>query len=186
MIEYVSDVEVRLKTCIRCENEFPFESFYRDRTKKDGRTPYCRGCRKQAATRHNANYAPKQAKKAKERYDADPLSVNLGRMRMTKEEYYEKWNRQSGLCEVCGEEETIVDSSGRQRRLSVDHDHSCCYKKRDTCGECNRGLLCNRCNMLLGYAHDNVSILRSAIEYLNKYEGVKFFEDAPDYYPVGI
>lgn len=168
------------KTCIRCNQTFPLESFYRDRTKKDGRTPYCRECRKSAAKRHYANYAPKQAARAKEVYDSDPLSVNLGRMKMSKEEYYELWDRQGGVCAICGEEETIIDSSGKRRRLAVDHDHACCYKKRDTCGKCNRGLLCNRCNMMLGYAHDNISILRAAVEYLSRYEETKFYEQYPD------
>lgn len=168
------------KECIRCSGIFPLESFYRDRTKKDGRTPYCRECRKVAAKKHYKNYAPKQAAKSKEVYDADPLSINLGRMKMTKEEYYEMLNRQNGLCAICGEEETVLDSHGNIRRLAVDHDHTCCYKKGDTCGKCNRGLLCNRCNMMLGYAHDSIERLRSAIAYLTRHESRKYFEQYPD------
>jgi hypothetical protein len=31
-----------------------------------------------------------------------------------------------------------------------------------------RGLLCNRCNTILGMARDNIEILKQAIAYLNK------------------
>jgi hypothetical protein len=29
-----------------------------------------------------------------------------------------------------------------------------------------RGLLCHNCNMLLGFAHDSIDVLQSAVQYL--------------------
>ena len=49
----------------------------------------------------------------------------------------------------------------------VDHDHACCPTDR-TCGKCVRGLLCGKCNQLLGTAKDDVSILAKAIDYINE------------------
>jgi len=55
--------------------------------------------------------------------------------------------KQGGLCAICG----------KSCKLNVDH-----------CHETNkiRGLLCFNCNLLLGHAKDNISILSNAIEYL--------------------
>lgn len=46
-------------------------------------------------------------------------------------------------------------------RLILDHDHI--TKKF-------RGILCNRCNVILGFAGDNENILRNAIKYLRKHK----------------
>lgn len=62
-------------------------------------------------------------------------------------------------CQICGKSEPT--EAGWQ----VDHDHSCC-PGAFTCGRCVRGLLCARCNLLIGKAQDNPGILLAAAEYL--------------------
>jgi hypothetical protein len=37
----------------------------------------------------------------------------------------------------------------------------------ETKNETNRGLLCRHCNSLLGYARDDIDVLKAAISYLN-------------------
>jgi len=78
------------------------------------------------------------------------------------EEYHQILKEQNYCCKICGMEE-----SSYRKRLSIDHDHSCCPGTK-SCGNCIRGLLCSNCNMFLGNAKDNVDILRAAIEYLEK------------------
>jgi len=65
-------------------------------------------------------------------------------------------------CAICGVEPT-------HRRLQVDHDH--------TTDEV-RGLLCARCNRMLGQAGDTEELLQKAIEYLRRrpYTG-KFYAE---------
>jgi hypothetical protein len=47
----------------------------------------------------------------------------------------------------------------------IDHDHSCC-PGRETCGHCVRGVLCSKCNVVLGALEDNVDAFERAIIYL--------------------
>ena len=72
----------------------------------------------------------------------------------------EQWDAmliaQSGRCKICVRP---------MRKPHTDHDHSCC-PGRGSCGKCVRGLLCWECNTMIGNAHDDVTILQSAIDYL--------------------
>lgn len=54
-------------------------------------------------------------------------------------------------------------------KLVIDHDHSCCNYGA-ACSECIRGMLCNGCNSLLGYAKDSQEKLQMASEYLLRWE----------------
>lgn len=56
-----------------------------------------------------------------------------------------KWYEQHAMfgCELCGVQGLP---------LVIDHDHACCRKGLSSrCGKCNRGVLCNRCNVRLGH-----------------------------------
>lgn len=71
---------------------------------------------------------------------------------LTHDEYLALLEAQGGACAICGD-------NGQQRALAVDHDHVT---------SAIRGLLCDRCNPMLGYARDSIAILEAAIEYLKK------------------
>ena len=62
---------------------------------------------------------------------------------------------QGGGCEICD----TPPKTGR--RLHVDHDHQPPWRAR--------GLLCWRCNKLLGVAHDKINVLYNASLYLAKH-----------------
>lgn len=72
---------------------------------------------------------------------------------ITIEKYHEMLNSQGGVCKICGKPEERFQGS-----LAVDHCHST--------GKI-RGLLCGKCNTMLGQADDSVEILQAAIDYLN-------------------
>lgn len=69
---------------------------------------------------------------------------------ITEIEYKEILARQGYGCKICG-------NKPRKRPLAVDHDH--------VTGRI-RGLLCTRCNLMLGYAKDNIKTLEAGIIYL--------------------
>lgn len=100
---------------------------------------------------------------------ANPESVRLTstnsrmmkRHRITVDGYEELLAGQGGCCALCG----TTEPGERQQRFDIDHDHSCC-PGRESCGRCVRGLLCRRCNVLLGWMNDSVDLLIEAAAYL--------------------
>jgi len=71
---------------------------------------------------------------------------------ITAEKFDEMFFNQQGKCAVC--------SNPFLKPPHVDHDH--------VTGK-NRELLCASCNWLLGYSHESINILKSAINYLIKH-----------------
>lgn len=93
---------------------------------------------------------------------------------MTPEQYEQLYEFQNGLCYICG---PYSGRNGRNKNLSVDHDHSCC-PGRTSCGKCTRGLLCSRCNQLLGSIRDNPEAFQRGIDYLTNPPARKVFNNA--------
>lgn len=88
------------------------------------------------------------------------LRANYG---MTLDGYNAMLADQGGICANvgCGTIHT------NEKRLHVDHDHSCC-DERPTCGKCVRGLICRNCNAALGLARDDPDRLLGLVQYLNR------------------
>lgn len=75
------------------------------------------------------------------------------------DQYWAIYDSQGGRCYLCRR------ATGMRRKLSVDHDHSCC-PKNTSCGQCVRGLLCSTCNNIYGHLRDDVAAFQRAIDYL--------------------
>jgi hypothetical protein len=52
-----------------------------------------------------------------------------------------------------------------QDKPYVDHDHACCPGVK-SCGQCIRGLIHHKCNVILGYVNDQSALLRKIAEYI--------------------
>lgn len=63
------------------------------------------------------------------------------------------------LKEEVGNQCSICGSEGSEKELVVDHCHTTGYV---------RGLLCEKCNMALGFFGDTIEGLHKAMEYLKK------------------
>ena len=88
---------------------------------------------------------------------------------LTPDEYNALYELQGGSCYICQR------ATGKVKRLSVDHDHSCCPGST-SCGACVRGLLCRNCNRdVLGHLRDSVVALQRAMDYLNDPPARKVF-----------
>lgn len=81
---------------------------------------------------------------------------------LTLDEYDAMFLEQDFRCLICGK---IFANDSLKDKPFVDHDHSCCPGPK-SCGKCVRGILCMRCNTLLGLVEDNPDILLSAINFL--------------------
>ena len=77
--------------------------------------------------------------------------------KMTLDEYAVRLEKQGGVCAICGGHETSRQQKRAVKFLSVDHDHKS--------GKI-RGLLCTRCNTVLGMAKDSADTLLAAVRYL--------------------
>ena len=62
------------------------------------------------------------------------------------------------MCQICGvKEKDAGNEKTKHSNLYIDHDHN--TKKL-------RGVLCHKCNLIIGHANDDVIILEKAIRYL--------------------
>lgn len=85
--------------------------------------------------------------------------VKLGMYGLTRAERRTLEEAQGHACAICGRPESALHQSGSRRRLCVDHDHAT---------GAVRGLLCSRCNLVLGRMGDDSDLLRRAADYLDR------------------
>lgn len=78
---------------------------------------------------------------------------------LTWESYAELIKKCGNRCSICKEKETST-FKGSVKDLAIDHCHETGVV---------RGLLCNRCNVMLGMAKDNITVLMNAADYLDRY-----------------
>lgn len=71
---------------------------------------------------------------------------------ITRDKWLAMYEAQGGKCRICADAITVS-------RAATDHDHQT--------GKV-RGLLCSRCNSMLGHSRDRKDILESAIRYLGE------------------
>jgi hypothetical protein len=172
------------KQCTKCKNFKSFSEFHKFAKSPDGHKHFCKACvreydlaeddpkrampRKMQGTkihcRYCEQYLPKSSFWSNNTYCRTCQQLighigNLKRYGLTRDDYVTLEKSQNGVCKICGEPEK------HKKRLSVDHDHSCCPGS-GSCGKCIRGLLCFKCNKVLGQINDNKNILQKMIDYL--------------------
>lgn len=167
------------KTCNQ-PNPQPTSNFCNNKRNKDGLSNRCKDCTRKAIQESNKKNRikrnmqmrewrkknPERANRIKRKYiekNRDKYSLRqrntMYKMRygISLEDYEKMAKSQNNKCAICGSEKDC----GRGK-LSVDHNHK--TKKI-------RGLLCNPCNLMIGYARENIDNLLSAISYLSKHKG---------------
>ena len=131
-----------MKQCKKCKLLKPYIEFNKNRTCRDKHYPYCKVCKKIDDRAYNQG--PGKTKAWKRKYGIEEYQI------------IEMLLDQRGLCGVadCGE---ALDMNTRWK-FNVDHCH--------TTGKV-RGLLCMRCNIVLGHVRDRCETLNGMVDYLN-------------------
>jgi hypothetical protein len=176
-----------MKRCPKCSTQKNFDSFNKNKSSLDGLSSYCKECMSSYNKKRYTKTLPEKevnglvhcrrcnqylephkfrARKYK-KYETLTYCKscesslghqhNIRRFGISVDQYVALEKEQNGVCKICGESDS--------KRLSVDHDHSCC-SGQGSCGSCVRGLLCSRCNKTLGQINDNVELLQKMIAYL--------------------
>lgn len=156
--------------CSHCGRDKPEDAFYRDCKRITGHRTVCKDCCETQRRDYKATH-PETIREQQRRQNVRARGNGSRRAwywkhRESRADLYCKWRygftlveynamfvAQGGVCAICGAERTDG------KRLNIDHDHST--------GRI-RGLLCDRCNMVLGSIHDDCELLTNSIKYLQK------------------
>lgn len=129
------------KTCTQCNIEKSLSDFYKRKNRSSGYLSECKDCTKKRNTK---------------RYRENPDEVNDKRAAkiygISYDQVVSMREQAGGYCQICGREGIKHHS-----RLVIDHCHST--------GKV-RGLICSKCNTILGYCDDNPDILNKLSTYL--------------------
>lgn len=160
-----------MKRCAKCGYDKSVDEFVRDKSRKDGRYPYCKACHRAVVKGYGVQYT-EQAKaagaerrrkrdaceEARSKYLLGSWVYSLKRRYgITVDDYLAMAEAQQGRCGICGSPPDPSKRKGQQG-LHVDHCH--------TTGVV-RGLLCFSCNAALGMFKDDAAMLEKALAYLN-------------------
>lgn len=129
----------KVKTCSCCGVEKGVADFYPHKNTKDKLRAKCKQC----TSLENKNWAVNNPDKKKNAHYRTTYGLSY-------EEVLLKHKVVDNKCEVCNEEKEL---------LAVDHCH--------TSGKV-RGMLCTRCNLLLGKIEENKDIIFKLFKYLDE------------------
>ncbi len=143
------------KRCNSCKRVLFRGAFPKDPRNKDGLFGSCEECQNEKAKAWQARHLERVRGFRRARYGTDFNSL---------------WVQQKGLCAVCGV--AMLPRGKHPESVNIDHDHSCCPTLAKSCGKCVRGLVCHRCNLLLGQARDDRRVLEGALKYLDRWQTI--------------
>ena len=140
-----------MKICTKCGEEKLSKEFYKNLRLKSGLASSCIECeRAQVVSRHEENNRLRRIRRDNPEYKLNEAVRLYG---LTALEFYVLLEEQNQVCKICGQGET----NRQKKRLSVDHDHKT---------NIVRGLLCHRCNTVLGMAEESKELLNKMIDYI--------------------
>lgn len=147
-------------------NPQPLDNFKRRKRYSEGYDSRCRSCTNEAASLWRNKNPEKLSEHYKTAYHKNPdkakKKARLGRFKskywkdLTLKQIDIEWNRlyisQGGRCSICNKE----------KPLNVEHCH--------ITGKV-RSLACNDCNTALARIHENISIAKALIAYIERHNG---------------
>lgn len=138
------------KACRR-EQVSKYQKKHPERYKEYQRKNYADNIDKRRAYDKERSKTPERRRQNK----SSALKIKYG---LPYEEYQAMWNRQNGLCEICSR--PLLEIRG-SKGAAVDHDHAT-GKVRD--------ILCGRCNSVIGFCEEDVTLMQKFIGYVEKHK----------------
>lgn len=126
------------RRCIVCGISKPASEFPPER---NAGSLTCLSCRAEKRRGRWAAHEPEERRRQMAR-------IRLNRYQMSDERFADLLAEQDDKCAVCRGEFGVRTDGVVQ--VIIDHDHACCPGHR-SCGECVRGLTCQRCNLAVGW-----------------------------------
>lgn len=109
---------------------------------------------KERIREYRKNYNKIYFEKYRERLNERRRDLELeNRYGITREEHKQRYVNQNGCCDMCKQPTPY-------EKINTDHHH-------DT--NRTRGLICHRCNLVLGFMESQPESIKLGIEYLEKY-----------------
>ncbi len=136
------------KTCIRCGQTAAIEVFSPGQNK-------CKPC---IRIINKEIYSSGLSKTRS--YDGVYAANIMRTFGMTLDDYNSMLERQSGVCAVCREPESVLRKNGQPYRLAVDHNHRTMQV---------RGLVCRRCNQVVWAIEEHAGLLADVTRYLEQF-----------------
>ncbi len=137
--------------CSKCKKFKTVSNFHKSKNRPNGLNCYCKDCR------YVLNHRPDIMEQRRQAGRKHTLRV---RYNLTLEDYNEMFEIQNGTCLICNKPEKRKLKNGIIFPLVVDHNHKT--------GQI-RGLLCDRCNKVLGWIDENILLLKALEKYLKTY-----------------
>lgn len=151
------------KFCNKCQTLKPISEFckYKEGSKRKGYRYACKKCLTALANSWKSKNKEKYDK-YREGYVNNPETKKRAKFNsikheygLSKDEWYKILKSQGNCCALCKE------SSDELTFYQVDHCHET--------GKI-RGILCRRCNLVLGCAKDKIETIKNALIYLKKHK----------------
>ncbi len=144
-----------MKTCRKCKEDKNEAEFYPFAKGKNGLYAQCKDCCRARHKETRKKYAGRVAA------GRDKIKSTYG---ITLEDKYQIFLKQGSMCAICKSTEhcgaRAIYPSNRPEvdGWAIDHCHAT---------GAVRGIVCSRCNVMLGMARDSITTLSAAVEYLN-------------------
>ena len=152
------------KRCRTCGEVKSLTEFNTVTATGGGHRAHCRACLR---AKRQAEYRAGASWRSKDTVYEQLLKREYG---ITLDDYNAKLRSQAGRCAICRRPESVRSRrTGEVRRLAVDHDHVT---------KAVRGLLCNRCNILVWALEDNHTTLDAIRVYIEAFRET-FAKGAP-------
>lgn len=149
-----------IKICAKCLVGQPIANFAKDSHSKDALHSYCKDCKREMLR----PLMKIIGRGRKSQVKVSNLKYKYAKYGIDSSWIDNKLKEQEGKCPICS---AVFDDVPEETKTHPNHPGFCIDHDHKT--NKNRGLLCNKCNIGLGFFGDDIDLLKSAIQYLERY-----------------